>query len=297
MLVTFLRWYLLVVTQGLRFRVRDSLRIGFIGFLFSQVIPGAVSGDLVKVAMLVREQERRTVAVATVILDRVLGLYGLVLLAGLAALFSWRDIRDVPELHDLAVWVMALVGAGTVGFASMFLPFFRGKWADTVSNIPMVGKLFRELIGSIVVYQGKYWVIVISVAMSVLGHLGFVSALYCVAAGLQGSLWPWQLHFVVAPLGLMINAIPISPGGVGVGEAAMQALFSAVGQDGAKALLMMLSYRAISWLLALIGVGYLVTGGFSETRRAMADSTATQPLAAAGTGASPAPEATSLPNA
>src|SRR5262245_45137079 len=40
-LVTILRWYLLVIAQGLSFRLRDSMRIGFIGFLFSQVIPGA----------------------------------------------------------------------------------------------------------------------------------------------------------------------------------------------------------------------------------------------------------------
>src|SRR5262245_12191590 len=46
-LITLVRWYLLVVAQGLSFRLRDSMRIGFIGFLFSQVIPGAVSGDLV----------------------------------------------------------------------------------------------------------------------------------------------------------------------------------------------------------------------------------------------------------
>jgi uncharacterized protein (TIRG00374 family) len=139
----------------------------------------------------------------------------------------------------------------------------------------------RELLGSIVVYQGKAAVIALSVLLSVVGHLGFVSSLYCVAAGLQGPLWSWRVHFVVAPLGLIINAIPISPGGIGVGEAAMQALFASVGEDGSKAFLMMLVYRAISWSLAIIGVAYLITG-FSETRRAMAEAAAPEAVVARG---------------
>jgi hypothetical protein len=270
MLITFFRWYLLVVAQELPFRIRDSLRIGFIGFLFSQIIPGAVSGDLVKVVMLVREQERRTVAVATVILDRIVGLYGLVVLAGLAALASWQSLSQVPALRDLVTWVLVLVVAGTAGFVLMFLPIFRGKWMDFLTRMPVVGGLIRELVGSIVVYQDKARVILASVLLSVVGHVGFTSALYCVAAGLQGPLWPWRVHFVVAPLGLMINAIPISPGGVGVGEFAMETLFAAVGEDGFKAFLMMLVYRAISWSLALIGVVYLITG-FTEARRAISE--------------------------
>jgi glycosyltransferase 2 family protein len=278
MLCTFIRWYLLVVAQGLPFRIHDSLRIGFIGFLFSQVIPGAVSGDLVKVVMLAREQERRTVAVATIILDRIIGLYGLVLLSGLAALFSWQDLRQVAALRDLVMWLVVLVVAGTAGFVLMFMPIFRGPWTEYLYRIPVVGGLVRELLSSIIVYQGKAMVILVSVLLSVVGHLGFVSSLYCVAAGLEGPLWSWRVHFVVAPLGLMINAIPISPGGLGVGEAAMQALFASVGEDGSKAFLMMLAYRAISWSLAIIGVGYLIAG-FSETRRAMAEAGRSEPIA------------------
>src|SRR5262245_14905593 len=123
-LLTFFRWYLLVIAQGLAFRIRDSMRIGFIGYLFSQVIPGAVSGDLVKVVMLVREQERRTVAVATIIIDRVIGLYGLDLLTGLAALYSWHDLRQVAALRTVVVWLVALVVVGTAGFVLMFMPIF-----------------------------------------------------------------------------------------------------------------------------------------------------------------------------
>jgi uncharacterized membrane protein YbhN (UPF0104 family) len=37
---------------------------------------------------------------------------------------------------------------------------------------------------------------------------------------------PWQAYFFVVPVGSMITAIPISPAGVGVGQAAFDALFN-----------------------------------------------------------------------
>src|SRR4051794_4726725 len=40
--LSFLRWYLLVRVLDPRFRLRDSLLLGFIGSVFNLVIPGAV---------------------------------------------------------------------------------------------------------------------------------------------------------------------------------------------------------------------------------------------------------------
>ena len=40
LVVTFLRWHRLVTALGLPFRVRDAIRLGFIGNVFNLVIPG-----------------------------------------------------------------------------------------------------------------------------------------------------------------------------------------------------------------------------------------------------------------
>src|SRR3954454_24839926 len=39
-LLTFVRWYLLVRALDLPFRIRDAIRLGFIGNFFNLVIPG-----------------------------------------------------------------------------------------------------------------------------------------------------------------------------------------------------------------------------------------------------------------
>src|SRR5207248_9297078 len=76
-LLTILRWYYLVRAQGLPFTVTNALRLGLVGFYFSIFLPGSVGGDIIKAAFIARGQSRRTVAVATVILDRVIALWGL----------------------------------------------------------------------------------------------------------------------------------------------------------------------------------------------------------------------------
>ena len=94
-LITFTRWYVLVRAQELPFSLIDAVRLGFIGQFFSAFLPGSVGGDLVKAGFLAREQSRRTVAIATIVLDRVLGLMGLLFLAAIAGAVFWEEANAV----------------------------------------------------------------------------------------------------------------------------------------------------------------------------------------------------------
>ena len=85
--ITILRWNLLIGALGLSFSVRETLRAGFLGYLANLLPFGLVAGDSLKAVMLIhRNPRRKTEAVASVIVDRVLGLYALLLLAAVASL-------------------------------------------------------------------------------------------------------------------------------------------------------------------------------------------------------------------
>ena len=73
-IVTIVRWHFLVRAVDLPLRMRDTLRLGFLGYLYNFVLPGGVGGDFVKGGFLAREQPgRRTEAVLTVLVDRIVG--------------------------------------------------------------------------------------------------------------------------------------------------------------------------------------------------------------------------------
>src|SRR5262249_19578568 len=76
-LLTFVRWFLLVRAQGLPFTSPAALRLGLMGYFFNNFLPSSVGGDILKAAGIARVQSRRTVAVATVLIDRIIGLCGL----------------------------------------------------------------------------------------------------------------------------------------------------------------------------------------------------------------------------
>src|SRR5262245_34179794 len=77
-LLTFVRWYVLVRAQDLPFTLFNAVRLGLVGVSMSTLLPGSIGGDIFKAAFIAREQSRRTVAVSTVLIDRVIGLLGLI---------------------------------------------------------------------------------------------------------------------------------------------------------------------------------------------------------------------------
>ena len=85
---TIVRWWMLVRALKLPFTLPEALRLGYIGFLFTFLTLGVMGGDLVKSIFLARKQKgRRTEAVATVVIDRIIGLYALFVVAAIAIFF------------------------------------------------------------------------------------------------------------------------------------------------------------------------------------------------------------------
>src|SRR5260370_26413983 len=65
MLLTFLRWFILVRAQDLPFTVPNAIRLGLIGYYLNTFLPGSVGGDIIKATFIAREQRRRTGSGAT----------------------------------------------------------------------------------------------------------------------------------------------------------------------------------------------------------------------------------------
>jgi uncharacterized protein (TIRG00374 family) len=251
---TFLRWYILVRAAQLPFRFRDALRLGFVGYFFNLLIPGAVGGDLVKAVLLAREQERRTVAVATVMVDRLIGMIGLVWLAGAVMLIFRTQIAASPELRGIARWVLVVVTVGTlVPFLLLWRRVYGSRAAHWLRKVPMVGRVWMEMSTAMVTYGERWRALLLCVLLSMVCHCAYVTALWCGGLALAKAP-PVAAHALVTPLALMAGAVPLTPGGIGVAEAALDQLYTFVGVPAANGLFMMLAFRAMQLVLALIGL-------------------------------------------
>jgi uncharacterized membrane protein YbhN (UPF0104 family) len=119
-----LRASLLFRSARLALSLGDSLQLNLIGFLFSTFLPGAAGGDIAKVVYATRENHGRRAEVATVlILDRLVGLFSLVVLPLLFAPFFLALLRSIPLLRrllylDALLAALMVIGAALVTFSA-----------------------------------------------------------------------------------------------------------------------------------------------------------------------------------
>ena len=84
------------------------------------MIPGAVGGDLIKAAYLVRMRIKKTQAIASMVIDRILGLLGLFMLATIAGALVWSTAP--PDVRRLIVAAWAVTVGGRPATRGRFHP-------------------------------------------------------------------------------------------------------------------------------------------------------------------------------
>jgi uncharacterized protein (TIRG00374 family) len=267
--LTFLRWYVLVRAQDLPFTVPDALRLGFIGFFFNSVMPGSVGGDIIKAAFLAREKkDRKTIAVSTVIMDRAIALWALVWFVAICGLIFWAaGLLEGTGAHQSVVIVkIALLVVGITFTAWMLLgllpPWRAEKFAGRLSRIPKAGHSFAEFWRAVWMYRCRQKSIAATMLISWVGHVGFVLFFYCSVRVLWDPGDPAQRipslaqHFLLVPIGLVIRAAPLFPGGAGIGELGFGVLYKWLGASVASGVLGSLVQRVLEWTLSILG--YLI---------------------------------------
>ncbi len=284
LIATFSRWRLLVRGIGLPFSFRESFRLGMLGEACNLIGPGAVGGDLVKVALLAKDYPHRIASVmATVFLDRVLGLWSLFFLGAVASILP-LGTKPGPELQ-YAIWILwGGAAAGIIGMGLMFIPSFtHSRLMHWLTTWKFIGRIVKELMDSIQLYQGKPQIVVGAAALALFGHFGFLTSFYfCAQALNSGQDFPGYIdHIVGLPLPEAISAIPLTPGGLGVLEKAVSWFYQQhqltvlpdstkeqIATAGSNGLITAFGYRLTMLIWGAVGVlFYLASRG--EIRKAV----------------------------
>jgi uncharacterized membrane protein YbhN (UPF0104 family) len=263
-LLTFVRWYILVRAVELPFRLIDAFRLGFIGLFFNSFMPGSVGGDVIKAAVLAREQNRRTVAVATVIMDRAIALWALIWFVALLGAGFWLIGvlvgQGAEQCRTIVTLAWIIVGVSVVIWTALgLLPDWRAeRFAGRLEGLPKVGAAVAELWRAGWMYRCRPRAVGGVLLLSWVGHVGFVFLFYCAVLTLwqpdSGEQIPTLAqHFLIVPIGLVIQAAPFFPGGAGIGELGFGLLYEWLGCSEASGVLGSLVQRVITWTLGLLG--------------------------------------------
>jgi uncharacterized protein (TIRG00374 family) len=268
---TMVRWYLLVRALDFPFTIGMSFRLGFLGYLFNFVAPGGVGGDLFKAVFIAREYHgRRAQAVATVLIDRIVGLYALFLVASTAVLYEGLWFAESRAVRICAKGTLIGTVLGAVGIVMLLVPgFTQGRFSEFLRNLPRTGRIFHQLLDAVRMYRSRLGTIALSVVLSIGVHILTVFGYYVLGLAVPGASPTLGDHFVIVPLAMVAGAVPITPNGLGTMEAAIEELFTLMTDGevpGSRGLLISLIFRIITILIAMIGVVIYAT-----TRRQVAD--------------------------
>ena len=258
--LTFIRWYLLVRVAGLNLTLRDAIRLSCIGYLANFVSAGNVGGDLFKAVFVAREQpQQRTRAVATIVVDRVIGLYALLIVASLVLLLGSVSLQS-PALRTISQITFAATGVGGIFLMLILVPgFTHGRISSWLASLPRIGSFSEKLVSSMRMYRDRSGMLIVTIVMSMFVHVLLALSIWLLACGLFGAVPTVAEHLIIVPLSCLAGAIPLTPAGLGSFEVAMQELYRyipAYGQSFESGVLVALGYRLATITIAVAGVIY-----------------------------------------
>jgi uncharacterized protein (TIRG00374 family) len=261
--VAALKWWLFVPGH----RVRDLVRLNLVGVFYSIVLPGQVAGEAVKAYRLGAGRADAEEIAASVVVDKVNGMIGLLALGIVGAHASRLGIPG-----SLVVSFSATLVIGLALLYSLHLPLLRRSIETTIGFVarrwsfakPLVQRLALFLAAS-ARYLGRPGLMIASVLLGILYQLLCITVILIVAPefGIDVPLVEWLWIFAVVATAALL---PLSIAGLGIREGAFVAVLGLLQVPSASALALSLTIFATQLATALLG-GLIEFAGFWERRQ------------------------------
>ena len=256
------RWMKLVEALDVPVSRVRAAKIFFLSTFFGSFLPSGVGGEAVRAMSFTRLTSRGVESVASVVMDRLLGLVSM-LLTGLLSLSVFYRVYPHPALLGVVVALSA------VSFSGLALALARPVHASVLERFRGGTTRFadwaRKAVEALARYRERLDVLGIVLGMSVGVQLLRVLQAYLLSESM--SLETPAIYFLcfVPPI-LVVTMLPISVGGWGTANVAYVALFSQVGMDPDGAFVLSVLILALGVVGNLPGGLIYAWEGFSSSQ-------------------------------
>ncbi len=290
-ILTAWRWRMLMGVQGMHLTYRRCLELTFVGQFYSTFLPGTTSGDVVKIIYTGRVTGQKTRSAVTVLLDRMIGLIGLVLVGGIAAALQLALMhsgagaaQSDPVLRNVLILTGGILAAAAVGSAVYLSDRMRRatglEWLldklplpEFVKHADRTLRAYRGHMGTIAA-----GLLISGLSQAVLPLAGFLAGR---AFGMHAPLGCFMAYIPIAALAASLPIVP--PQGIGVMDAILLHFFVTRGVDTASqafALAQAIRFLPICW--NMLGAYWVVRGRYGRPHAADLESLSLEPIAQNG---------------
>jgi uncharacterized protein (TIRG00374 family) len=255
-----LRWRALLLTQGTQEPFLRLLSIYLVGSFFNNFLPSNVGGDSVRMLRMGQLTGQGADAVSSVLVERLGGLFAVLLMGVVAVLSNWR----LASAGGIGFLVLGTFVVFILGILLLFNLWRLRSWTDRLPLSPkeerkslggmlaaLIGKL-GKLYDSIYSFRSHERALLVVLAFSLLFRFGDVFRLYVQSFALHvhiSFIWLMMAISLIA----VVTSLPLSLNALGIQEGAYVFFFGLAGIAAPQALAMALLSRGVRLAVSLVG--------------------------------------------
>lgn len=256
------RWGLLLRAQHVPLGFGKLTSSFLVATFFNNFLPSNIGGDVIRIADTAPAAGSKTLATTVVLIDRGIGLLGLVLVAAIGATAGPRLIDAGPGIGAGMLWV-GFAGATLVATPALLLPealprllqplrYFHPEWVD---------ERLARLAGALARFRETPAAIASCFAGALAVQALLVAFYLAIARSMEIPIGFAELA-VVVPISFIVQMLPVSMNGFGVREATFGFYFTRLGLPLESALLVSFTGAALIMIVSLSGgILYLLRKG------------------------------------
>jgi len=251
------KWRLLLIMHKVFISLGTALRLYWIGSFFSNFLPSSIGGDTMRLALLRNIHDLATVA-ATIVEERATGFLILVGLSAGALYFG----PVYPPYLAVPLWTGVMLAAGLL-LALVFLPTqsipvsFKGLVERLPGFLSRLINAFTRVARATTTLLHAPSSLVTTLILSIVFYIGVFIVQYLVFKACSIPVSALDV-LRIAPLTLLVGALPISLNGIGIIEGAFVILYGYVGITPEQALTAALLNRFIQLGVSLLGAPFWI---------------------------------------
>jgi uncharacterized protein (TIRG00374 family) len=251
------RWIILLRARGAAVSNKAAAWIYLVSSFVGGFLPAGVGADVARAYTLSQRTARGSEAIASVAVDRLLGLSSIVAMGMVGVLIAGRQIPGTPPL------VLPIAATAVLIVTGLAL------WADRVMTTLLANRTsalalrLKRLADAVAQYRGHRLALASVALLSVAVQLLRILQAYLLGRGI-GIDVPFTYYLLFMPVGLIALLLPISISGIGAPQGIIVWLLQPVGVPEPEAL-------ALSTLIVLSGIVANLPGALLyliSTRRA-----------------------------
>ncbi len=247
------RWFALLRVSAMDISIKQVMQLTFSGLFAANFLPTTVGGDVIRFAGAVQLKFDGAVSAASLVVDRLVGLFGMALAVPLGAQPLWAWLVTERGWRDLFSGApMMILTVGDKGLSQR------------------VRRAFARLVQAFALWKDQPSALLASLGMTIIHMLCLYASIAILLGGMNDPMPLWLVAGLWSFV-YLVTLLPISINGYGVQEISMTLIFSHVGGISMQSgLTIAILIRTLQMIASLPGAVFVpaILAGIRESEKA-----------------------------